>query len=360
MKLLHAADLHLDSKFAGLPPEQAAIKREQQRELLDRLSAQCRARGCQILLLSGDLFDGDRVYRETVEALTKALETCGAEVFIAPGNHDYVCPGSPYLTEVWPQNVHIFTAAQITSVTLPELNCRIYGAGFHSEQSEAMLEGFCAEQDGLYQIMVLHGEALAPFSVYNPITAAQIAASGLDYLALGHVHKGGSTKQGKTLCAWPGCTMGRGFDETGEHGALEVTVSESGCRTSFVPLCAGKYEVLSVKVGEDPLTAIQLKLPADTAKDVYRIVLKGESAGVDLSALQTALSPRFFGLELQDKTVPPVDLWAAAGEETLKGAFLRLLKAKYDAAVTESERGEIAYAARTGLALMEHREVPQL
>ena len=57
IRILHAADLHLDSPFEGLPEEKAALRRAEQRELLREL-AQLRAEsGAQRLLLPGDIFD---------------------------------------------------------------------------------------------------------------------------------------------------------------------------------------------------------------------------------------------------------------------------------------------------------------
>ena len=96
IKLLHAADLHLDSPFAGLPPEQAAARRQQARQLLEALPRLCRREGCRLVLLAGDLFDTGTVYRDTVDQLRQALAECPAQVFIAPGNHDPMGPDSPY------------------------------------------------------------------------------------------------------------------------------------------------------------------------------------------------------------------------------------------------------------------------
>lgn len=67
VKLLHAADLHLDSAFSALPPEKAAQRRAEQRLVLERLTAL--SEGCAAVLLAGDLFDSARVYRDTLEAL---------------------------------------------------------------------------------------------------------------------------------------------------------------------------------------------------------------------------------------------------------------------------------------------------
>lgn len=358
MKVLHAADLHLDSPFAGVSPEQAALRRAEQRTLLERLGEECRSRGCELLLLAGDLFDGAHVYRDTLEALCGVLGRCGAQVLIAPGNHDPLLPGSPYFSVRWPDNVHIFKEQAITAVEFPELGCRVYGAGFRSEHCGALLEGFRAKNDGLTELMVLHGDATGGRD-YDPVSPAQIAASGLRYLALGHIHRRGELRVGGTLCAWPGCAMGRGFDETGEKGVLEVTIEPERCRLDFVPLGARRYEILECPAGEDPLRAVCEALPQNTQDDIYRILLTGESAGVDLPALQSALEGRFFALELRDRTVPPLDLWAGMDEDTLRGRFLKKMRALYDGAADDS-RERVLFAVRTGLALFDGREAPPL
>ena len=58
VRIIHAADFHLDSAFSGLPPEKARQRRRESREILDRLTALARERQADLVLLSGDLFDG--------------------------------------------------------------------------------------------------------------------------------------------------------------------------------------------------------------------------------------------------------------------------------------------------------------
>ena len=69
LKLIHAADLHLDSPFAGLRPERAAQRRREQRKLLERLAALAAEKQADLVLLAGDLLDGSTVYQETATAL---------------------------------------------------------------------------------------------------------------------------------------------------------------------------------------------------------------------------------------------------------------------------------------------------
>ena len=162
---------------------------KEQRELPAKLAELCRVHGCDALLLAGDVFDGESVAPETVEALLAAFAACPCPVFLAPGNHDPLSAASPYRTERWPENVHIFTSRAISSVELPEQHCRVFGAGFESAYGSALLDGFSAPQDGWTNVMVLHGDTLNPNSPYNAVTKEQIASSGLRYLALGHIHQ---------------------------------------------------------------------------------------------------------------------------------------------------------------------------
>lgn len=354
IKLLHGADFHLDSAFSALRPEQAAQRRKEQRLALEQL-AQLGA-DCDIVLLSGDLFDSARVYRDTLDALKKLFRSLKAEVFIAPGNHDYVTPGSPYLTEDWGENVHIFTSARIRKYSLPHLNCDVYGAAFAGTEQPVLPEGFRVQDPGRCNLMVLHGD-LQPVSLYNALSPEQIAGSGLDYLALGHIHSHSTRKIGATLCAYPGCLMGRGFDECGEKGVYVLELDKGHCRTSFIPLDVPKYEIRTVEAGKDPFAAIRAILPGDTRRDCYRIDLTGEADSIDLSLLEERLRGEFFSLSIRDRTLPTGQLWAGAQEDNLRGQFLRMLKAQYDNG-DEAQRAKLAQAARLVTALMDRREVP--
>lgn len=352
IRILHAADFHLDSAFASLPPELASKRRREQRRILQGLSRLCE--DCDLVFLSGDLFDSARIYRDTLDALKSFFASVRVPVFIAPGNHDFISEGSPYRTEDWGENVHIFNSPEISCVHLPF--CDVYGAAFTAPESPALLRDFRAEDPDAVNLMLLHGE-LKPDSVYNPMTAEEIEASGLSYLALGHIHLRGEKQCGKTLCAWPGCLMGRGFDECGEKGVLEVTVSERGAKTKFLPVPSRKYEILTVPVGDDALSSIRAALPEQTEEDCYRILLTGEAEAIDTAELEAALRDRFYFLSVRDRTVPKQALWDAVGEDTLRGHFLTELKTRYDGTEDETQRRKLTQAARLVTALMDGREV---
>ena len=279
-------------------------------------------------------------------------------MFIAPGNHDFLTPASPYLTQAWPENVHIFTQPRIEPIVLRESGCVVWGAGFTSPTMPGLLGGFRVpeEYQDYVNLMVLHGDALQADSPYSPVSKADIEQSGLDYLALGHTHaRSELLRAGDTPYAWPGCPMGRGFDECGEKGVYIGTVEED-VSLRFVPLDVRRYECLELDAGADLPEA----LPEHTENDIYRITLTGESEGVDLSALHRALDGRFYALELRDATVPPLELWTRCGETTLEGMSLHTLRRTLDRCETDAQRRRVELAARRIVEVCEGREAPAL
>ncbi len=361
VKILHAADFHLDSAFGALTGEQAKLRRRESRALVERLSNYVNQSRIDVVLLAGDLFDSETTYRETVEQLLAALGAMRARVFIAPGNHDYFGARSPYATLDWPENVHVFTAAGVERVMLEELGCVVYGAAFTDQaQEESLLSGFSAPEDGLIHLMVLHGDLSAAQTPYDPITREQIASSKLDYLALGHTHAfGGVQRAGRTAYAYSGCPEGRGFDELGDKGFLCGTVERGEARMAFVPFARRRYEILTVDVsGKTPAQALRDALTQDTASDLYRVIFTGETdeRGVDCRAIAAEFAQDFFHLELRDQTHIRQDIWARAQEDSLRGLFLRELRERYEQAEGE-EKTVVERAARFGLAALDRRDL---
>ena len=206
-------------------------------------------------------------------------------------------------------------------------------------------------------LMVLHGQVDGAGD-YAPISKEEIAASGLNYLALGHVHQySGVQRERNTFWAYPGCPEGRGFDETGEKGVLCLTLDERGCQGELVPLSRRRYEEMTVDLTgwEDPLAAANAALPPDTARDIYRITFAGErgESPLDLTALEGALAPRFYGLTLRDRTRVRREVWARREEDSLTGLFLRSMAARCQA---DPEDETLQLAVRFGLAALERGE----
>lgn len=140
IRILHAADLHLDSPFDALSEEKAALRRREQRELLRSLAGIRAEQKADLVLLSGDLFDSDAAWAETEELLRLTLSEMGVPVFIAPGNHDYFSSAGRWARLRLPDNVHVFTTPDFDCVVLEELNVRVWGAAFTDNAAEGRLD----------------------------------------------------------------------------------------------------------------------------------------------------------------------------------------------------------------------------
>lgn len=353
IKILHSADWHLDAPISGHAPQQSEFLRSQLSKIPGKIAKIVAAGQCDLVLLSGDLFDG-AYSQETLRNVQKALADMGVPVFISPGNHDFIQPDSPYLQSGWPDNVHIFKQQKMEEVTLPELSCKIYGAGYSAMDCPALLKGFQASGEETWHIGVLHGEADTARGSYCPISKEQLRDSALSYLALGHIHKSGSIRAGETLCAWPGCPMGKGYDELGTKGVLLVTLDQ-GIQTDFLPLDTPRFYDENVEAGLDAYEALSSVLPSLPTEDFYRITLTGYSTALDIKQLSSQFS-HISNLILRDETRPEMDLWGTVGEDSLEGVYFSLLQqaTQSDSRILQSNA---QLAARISRQILDGQEV---
>ena len=362
LKILHAADFHLDTPFEGLPEEKTRQRRTEQRMLLLSLAELARSERVDLILLPGDLVDGEKVFFETENAMARAFGSVACPVVIAPGNHDCFTQNSIYSRTKLPDNVYIFKKNEIECLEFDEIGARVFGAAFTDRYSRPLLESFHAERyPGTLNLLCLHGEVDVRESRYNPVSSRQLAESGIDYAAFGHIHKGsGLLKAGDTYYAWPGCPEGRGFDETGARFVNIVEIDRDSREVALrkASIARRRYEILDVDIsGAEPILAIHSVLPDDTQNDIYRIILKGETDGsADAAMLRNSLEGLFFHLQIRDETVLARDIWEKAGNDTLRGLFLARMKERYDSAANEEERSGTEQAARWGLAALDKRE----
>ena len=360
MRILHAADLHLDSAFAGLAEEKAALLRQESRDILRRMVDWANDHAVDVMLLSGDLFDSDRMYSQTARTLAQALARFRGRIFVSPGNHDFYAPGSGYDAVDWPENVHIFTSRRPQTVLLRSLNASVTGAAFTAAEEWEPFDGASfSGDDAPIRLGVLHGEVTRGESKYRAIPPAEIEKTNLTYLALGHVHRcAGVQRAGNTAYAYPGCLPGRGFDETGDKGFLYGEITPEKVELEFIPFAPRRYQSVTADITDrDPADAVRQALDPDCGQDICRVLLTGSRReNFSLSALTSELSGLCAALELTDETYPEEDVWARCGEDSLRGLFLQNLRARYDSA-DEDEKRQLLQAARFGLAALDNRDL---
>jgi exonuclease SbcD len=228
-KLIHAADLHLDSPLVGLERYEGAPVGELRRATrgaLDRLVELCIAERADVLLVAGDLFDGSwRDYSTGLflcERMAR-LREAGVRVVWIRGNHDAASRLRKHLR--MPENVRELSHESPESVRFEELNLVVHGQGFpEAAVKEDLTRRYPAPVAGAVNVGLLHTaldgrEGHAP---YAPCTLTTLVDRGYDYWALGHVHTHEVVSRAPFV-VYPGNLQGRHVKETGAKGAVVVS-----------------------------------------------------------------------------------------------------------------------------------------
>ena len=369
VKLIHCADIHLDTPFRSATPEASAEGRRGLRRALSRLVEYARAEGVSAVLMAGDVFDSATVTSDTVAFFKDTVSALPECIFaIAPGNHDPSVEKGVWDALAGVKNIHIFSKSEMEHIDLEGKNVRIYGYGFTSSTLESSpMIGFKPEDSGKVNILVAHAHVGDPLSPHCPVSEGDIEASGFDYCAFGHIHaREGVKYAGKTPYAYSGCLVGRDFGETGEKGAITVTVSDDGVLTfGEVSFTDRTYEISTLDVS-GALDTAELRRRIVSRVSEYsptvslRIILSGQlplELNVDTVGLSAELSSGVAYLEIEDNTVPTLDAATLEADPTIIGELYRELKPILENG-TAKERTAAARALRIGIAALKGEDIP--
>lgn len=350
VKIVHCADIHLDSVFSYLEPSAADCRREDLKTAFSKCVALVKEKNADIFIISGDLFDSENVSRHTAQFVKKKLEEISdKEVYICAGNHDPLKASSYFSVMDFGENVHIFGGG-IEHIEKEEYD--IYGVSFtESYVRQSFLEGFEVKNRDKLNIMVMHGDFTS--GEYNLITKTQLENSGIDYMALGHIHTYEVIKAGRCTAIYPGCPEGRGFDETGEKGAVCAELSRAGIKSEFVPVSRRKLHEIEIDIENAACDEEITKILSDSVtdeNDLYKFVLKGETdIKINTDVLKDNLNAFF--VKIYDKTEPKRDLESLAEEFSLKGLFVKKALLKME----DDDKDLIKSALKIGLDAMNGR-----
>jgi DNA repair exonuclease SbcCD nuclease subunit len=230
MRIVHAADLHIDSPLRGLPPYEGApltAVREAPRRACERLVAYCIESKASLLLLAGDLYDGD--WRDFSTGLFFAnemsrLREAGVRVAVVFGNHDAESVITRRLDP--PSNVRGLSSKRAETIIYDDLGVAVHGRSFPSKAvTEDLSREYPEPIAGLFNIGLLHtcAEGRPGHDAYAPCKVDDLRARGYDYWALGHVHQREVLSRDPWI-VFPGNLQGRHVRETGAKGATVVDV----------------------------------------------------------------------------------------------------------------------------------------
>lgn len=369
IKILHTADIHFDTPFSGMTPNEALKSKEELKEVFEKIIQMTNERKIDILLIAGDVFDNLSVNKSTLYFIKSCLEKINhVKVFISPGNHDPFNDRSFYSMIEWPDNTHIFTK-KVEGIILEELDTVVWGVGFDKPHINNSLLRDIQRIEGYNNVMVLHGEITTTkdSNDYNPITEEDIATSEMDYIALGHRHKFSGIKKIKnTYYSYSGCPQGRGFDELDDKGVVFVELKEKFLESEFIRTSIRNYYEKQINIdgcfgNNEVKNKIISEIPKeDRENNFYKIILMGEISEeftLNEEFLQQLLSSEFYFVKIIDKTEIKLDMNELMKGYSIKSIFAKKMYEKLQMATDEDERQRIILALKIGIQSLSGEEL---
>ncbi|MCH8474077.1 MAG: DNA repair exonuclease [Opitutales bacterium] len=355
-RFIHAADLHLESPYQGLHRMDEELGRalvRRGRKAFEHLIEVCLEEEVDFLLLAGDIFDSAAVslgaQAHFYEGLRK-LQEGGVAVYLICGNHDPLAGWSKGFR--LPDNVHRFPAGSVERQVFSrggEALAAIYGVSFgQREEYQNFAANYRKEPGDPFAIGLLHGAVSGnqDHEPYCPFSLEDLRQAGMDYWALGHIHKAEVLQEAEPRIVYPGNLQGRHFKETGPKGAELIEVSGQHVTAHrFLPLAEVEFRTVRLDLNGvedesglfDRLRHLREELLQEGRSVLLRLQVTGEtplffrlSGERQVEALRESFQElndyqgRFVYWEsLENQTRPPVDLAARQKGDDFVGELLR-------------------------------------
>lgn len=357
VRFIHAADLHLDAPFGGIDAQDSRVRdalAASTYDALESLVAVCIERGADFLVISGDIYNqAERRVRSQL-AFAKAaatLDHAGIRVFVVHGNHD---PSSGWTGGIaMPSNVTVFADDRVERHPVErdgEELCAVYGRSFRrAAETSNLATGFRREVSDRIAVGVLHTNVggRPGYDDYAPCTLDDLRAAGMDYWALGHIHKPEVISR-DPWAVYAGCPQGLDPTQSGPRGCYEVSIDDGVVSAEFLPLASIQWQQaesdLSAATSLDDVreaiaSAVDSALAESRVPVVVRLDLTGRSevhaqlqAPGALSALVEDAREEALGLDpwvwldrVRDRTRPAIDLEALRSADEFTGDVVRLV-----------------------------------
>ena len=336
MKILHCADIHLDSKMENrLSPDQARERRNELLEGFHRMISYAGRNNIEAVLISGDLFDRRHIRKVVKEEVKQELTSHGdIDFYYLRGNHD-ITDFLDDLEEV-PANLHLFSADRWTSYQCQD-NIVITGREMDAKSQTDLISEMVLDPSKV-NIVMLHGQDRQYQSHDNAYTIdiPKLRGRYIDYLALGHIHsyRWEELDDRGVLC-YPGCPEGRGFDECGKKGFVVLDIDSTGVKShEFVSLARRQCHQIKVEVeADDDLDRVVSKVRAVIEKaslnDLIRVDLTGRKnmdLEIDCDWIRMQTDRGFYVYDVKDDTSVRINYENFAHDWSLKGTFVRTVQ----------------------------------
>ena len=315
MRFLHTADWQIGMKAAHVR-EAGDVVRRARIEAAKRVVSAARDYDAEFILVAGDTFEHNAVPRADVQRVADILAEFPGPVYIIPGNHDPLGPGSVWEHSAWDGHETLHVLEDSAPVEIPGgvlLPCPVKSRHSLGDPTAWIPE----RTDDRLRIGLAHGTLALPHIDDRtfPIPPGAAQSLDLDYLALGHWHSTLLTDEGRT--AYSGAHETTAFGERDSGNSLIVTI-EPGEKPVIEVIPTGGLRW--VVVGDDravgsvddisDLLGIVDGLE-EHGQTLIRVVLNGllpAGAMEILRDLEVLLEARFLFSELdRDRLVPSPD-----------------------------------------------------
>lgn len=349
MKLIHCADLHLDSKMdTNLDKESAKERKGEILHTFERMVTYATQNKVSAILIAGDMFDVKNISATARNVvLHNIVGHPKITFYYLRGNHD----NDNFLSglEEMPENLKMFNS-KWTTYDEAEGKVSISGIELSSENTESAYISLVLDSKK-FNIVMLHGQESksAVKDRAEIINLKALRNKGIDYLALGHIHMHKMEKLDArgTFC-YAGCLEGRGFDECGEHGFVVLDIDEDTGKYTheFVEFAQRKLYTVNVDVTDcqttvEMVTKATLDLQNAGCDDegLVKIVLKGlldVECEKDIVYFQSRFRQRFYYVKVYDETRLKIDVSDYMLDESLKGEYVR--QVMEDESISEEDK----------------------
>lgn len=334
IKLIHCADLHLDSKMeTNLSPEQAQTRRYEILDTFENMVDYAIEHEIGIILIAGDMFDAAQNQQKKIKNRVLDIIRTATQVdfLYLQGNHDK----DNFFKELLdrPENLKLFSQEWNT---YRYGNLAIHGIEFGKKNTDEIYsEMMLKEHD--FNIVTLHGQ-VSKYKKDNQteiINLSVLQNRYIDYLALGHIHEYQFEKLDyRGSYCYSGCLEGRGFDECGVKGFVVLTIDEDAYTHEFVSLSKRtfhevKVDLTNIVVSSEIANKIEEAIQGCPFEDIVKIVLTGEileETEIDLNYLAQKIKSKFYFSKISNGTKVAIDYSRYEHDISLKGEFVRKVR----------------------------------
>lgn len=262
-KIIHAADIHLDSPLQKLGSyENAPVDRIRgaSRRALENMVQLAIDEAVDLVVIAGDLYDGDWPDQNTglfFVAQASRLVDAGIPLAVIRGNHDAAnvmtsslpLPKNPDGSDI------MLTSERVDQRLFESIGVAVHGRSFRTRaETENLAADYPAPNRGLFNLGLLHTSLTGAegHDPYAPCTPAQLAEKEYDYWALGHVHtRGEHGLDDAAPVVFSGNIQGRHIREVGPKGCLLLEVdSRNQCRRTFHELDVVRWQRCQLDVSD--------------------------------------------------------------------------------------------------------------